>query len=216
MQPVRLRGTAHEDHIPAAQRQLNVPRLQLRLALPGRFMLHQEISPSAKRERSDRRVFPQEALVIAVERNAITSRGVIIHQTEIICRVGVRFRDPAQQVQALWDRARSASVLVPWHRPVRVRGFDDSGAIVDEPARRVETEHGREARRVDHRLLAKALDGVADTVEEELRAQKVEYLSLDGFGDKGLEIQQVEVWLVLDFTALNCNQEFEFRRDMWW
>ncbi|KAJ9499902.1 hypothetical protein H2202_004892 [Exophiala xenobiotica] len=111
-----------------------------------------------------------------------------VNQTEIELGIGVRLGHSTQKVKALGDGPRFAFMFILADGLGRVRCLNDSGTVVHEAARLVNTEDGGEARSVDERFLAKALDRVLDSIEEELGAEEFKDFALDGLRDERLEI----------------------------
>ena len=66
----------------------------------------------------------------------------------------------------------------------------------------VHAEDSREARRVDLGFYAGAPDLVLHAVEGEFAAQELEELVCAGAGDVGLEVEEVEMWLVVDWARI--------------
>lgn len=69
-------------------------------------MLHEKVSPCAEREGSNCRVWAQESLVIAVERDAVCPRGVVVDQAEVELAVGRCLGRTAEVIETLGNRPR--------------------------------------------------------------------------------------------------------------
>ncbi len=130
------------------------------------FVLHQKGPPRAQRQRRDRRVRPQEALVVAAERDAVRAACVVVHEAEVIRLPSRCLRQAAQFVQTCWDRARLASYTCLCDGLTGLCVHKE--AVWGEAGGLVDAEDGREAWRVDASLCAAALDGVLDRVGEEI------------------------------------------------
>lgn len=133
---------------------------------------------------------------------AVRASGIVIHQAEIVVRPRNHLCQLTQVVETVGQRARggTGSVAVRWYGLGRLAVYEGAGGGV-EGGGGVDAKDGREARGVYPGGHAPALDGVLDPVEEEGLAEEFEEVALDGFGDVGLEIEEVEIRFVVYRSA---------------
>lgn len=146
MQPIGLGLAPHEDHIATRQRQLQrrCGRERRRWILDTGWDwlgLHQEIALRSEGEGCDGGVGTQEALVVAVVGYTIRAGRVVVHETEVVGRVGEDLGDLSELVEAVRDRAGFAGAVVVcrgWFRGVCI----DERAIGRERGGFVHAEDG--------------------------------------------------------------------------
>lgn len=84
-------------------------------------MLEHKVPPGAEREGGDGWVPAQEPLVVAVVRDAVGARGVVVDQAEVEDAARRGLGRPPQCVQASWDG--------PWLVPRVSTGRDGLGCL---------------------------------------------------------------------------------------
>ena len=78
MQPIRLRGAAHQDHVAAAEGQFE------RFVRVLTFVFQEEVAAGAEREGRDGGRGAEEALVVAVVGYAVCACGVVVYEAEVV------------------------------------------------------------------------------------------------------------------------------------
>lgn len=86
VQPIRLRGAAHQDHVAAAEGQFErFLRKGFRvLTRRNGFVFQEEVSAGTEREGRDGGHGAQEALVVAVVGYAVCAGGVVVYEAEVV------------------------------------------------------------------------------------------------------------------------------------
>ena len=199
MQPIGLCFASHKYHVAACQRHLDGRGLQVCLTRFPRLVLQQEITAGSEREGCDSWIRAKESLIIAVKRDAVASRSIVIDQTKVVLCVGIGLGHASQKIEAFGNWSRFTLVLgLGGTLLPSILASTSRLPANDKAACFIDTKDSRIPWSVNQGVLAESINGVFHAVEEELCSEKLKEISLNRFRKEWLKVEQVQMRLIVD------------------